>query len=285
MTFETYIACEHAAQHLDDPHWVFIDCRYVLADAQQGRRDYAQSHIRGAAFADMHPDLSGEHIKGVTGRHPLQAKAAFEQTLRRLGVSNQSQVVAYDYQAGQSAAGRLWWMLKWAGHAAAAVIDGGFTRWASLGLPVESVERRTAPGDFVAAYDDSLLLSVDEVARRASDPDYALLDSRAADRFRGENETIDPIAGHIPGAVSAPFSENIDTAGTLKSADELTARFARLTGDTPAERTVVYCGSGVSATQNILAHAHIGRGMPRLYAGSWSEWIASGTRSVATGDA
>ncbi len=285
MTYEAYISCEDAARHLDDPRWVFIDCRYVLADAQQGRRDYAQSHVRGAAFASMHPDLSGAHVKGITGRHPLPEKTAWEQTIRRLGISNQSQVVAYDYQAGQSAAGRLWWMLKWAGHAAAAVIDGGFTRWTSLGLPIESVERRNAPGAFVAAYDDSLLLSAAEVARIAGDPAYALLDSRAADRFRGENETIDPVAGHIPGAISAPFSENIDGTGVLKPADALAARFSRLAGDTPPERTVFYCGSGVSATQNLLAHAHIGRGLPRLYVGSWSEWIADGTRIVATGEA
>jgi thiosulfate/3-mercaptopyruvate sulfurtransferase len=232
----------------------------------------------------MHLVLSGEQIKGVTGRHPLPTKAEFEHALRRLGISNQSQVVAYDYQAGQSAAGRLWWMLKWAGHSAAAVIDGGITQWVSHGLPVESVVRHNAPGDFVAAYDDSLLISTDEVARIASDPAYALLDSRAADRFRGENETIDPVAGHIPGAISAPFSPNINATGTLKSAAELSARFAGLAADIPAERTVFYCGSGVSVAQNILAHAHIGRGMPRLYAGSWSEWIASGTRSVATGD-
>ncbi len=285
MTFETYISCENAAQYLDDPLWVFIDCRYVLADAQQGRRDYAQSHIRGSVYANMHPDLSGAHIKAITGRHPLPEKAAWEQAIRRLGISNHSQVVAYDYQAGQSAAGRLWWMLKWAGHANAAVIDGGFTRWAALGLPVESIERRNAPGAFDAAFDDSLQISANEVARIAGDPAYALLDSRAADRFRGENETIDPVAGHIPGATSAPVGENFDGAGALKSADELAARFARLAGKTPPERTVFYCGSGVSATQNMLAHAHIGRGMPRLYIGSWSEWIADGTRIVATGEA
>ena len=250
-----------------------MDCRYALMDKAQGRRDYLAAHIAGAVFADMDRDLARPHIAGVTGRHPLPEKTAWVQTIRRLGIANHTQVVAYDGQSGQSAAGRLWWMLKWAGHPAVAVIEGGFARWQALGLLVAAGEELHAPATFEPAFDDSLQVSVDEVARIASDPSYVLLDSRAADRYRGENEIIDPIAGHIPGALSAPFAENLTADGRLKPVGELAARFDALAGATPPERTVFYCGSGVSATQNLLAYAHVRGALPRLYVGSWSEWI------------
>jgi thiosulfate/3-mercaptopyruvate sulfurtransferase len=271
--YDTYLSCEDAAQHLTNPDWVFVDCRYALMDKAQGRREYLAGHVAGAVFADMDRDLARPHIAGVTGRHPLPEKAAWVETIRCLGISNRTQVVAYDSQSGQSAAGRLWWMLKWAGHAPVAVIDGGFARWQALGLPVATGEQHRASGTFEAAFDDSLQVSGDEVARIAADPGYVLLDSRAADRYRGENEIIDPIAGHIPGALSAPFAENLAADGTLKPADELAARLDALAGGAPPERTVFYCGSGVSATQNLLAYAHVRSALPRLYVGSWSEWI------------
>jgi len=279
--FESYISYEDAAAHLQDPDWLFVDCRFVLADKAQGRRDYEEAHIPGAVFADLDRDLSASHIPGVSGRHPLPAKDEFVRTLRRLGVTDRTQVAAYDAQAGQLAAGRLWWMLKWAGHAAAAVLDGGMTHWRARGLPLRGgVEVRSA-GEFTANFDDGLQATVDELER---DRTLALLDARAADRFRGENETIDPVGGHIPGARSAPYVENIAPDGRLRSADEIAARFAALVGDAAAERVVMYCGSGVSAVQNVLAWRHVRGTMPRLYVGSWSEWIVDSRRARASGD-
>jgi thiosulfate/3-mercaptopyruvate sulfurtransferase len=278
--FESYISCDDAVAHLNDPDWLFVDCRFALADKVQGRREYAEAHVPGAVFADLDGDLSAPHVPGVSGRHPLPAKDEFVRTLRRLGITNRTQVVAYDAQAGQLAAGRLWWMLKWAGHAAAAVLDGGITRWHARGLPLRGgVESRPA-SDFTAAWDDGLQVLVDEVER---DRSLALLDARAADRFRGENETIDPVGGHIPGARSAPFAANIASDGTLRPRAEIEARFAALVGDAPAERCAFYCGSGVSALQNVLAWRNVRGTMPRLYVGSWSEWIVDPRRGRVSG--
>jgi thiosulfate/3-mercaptopyruvate sulfurtransferase len=222
-------------------------------------------------------------IPGLTGRHPLPEKHVLVETFSRLGISNHSQVVVYDNQAGQMAAARLWWLLKWAGHLAVAVLDGGFQRWQALNLPVESMEHHNRPAVFHAEFADELVFSADEVLKITSDPTFALIDSRAADRYRGENETIDPIAGHIPGAISMPFSENISADGKLKPPPELRRRFEPVAGSIPAARTVFYCGSGVTATQNILAYVHAGNPMPRLYAGSWSDWITHKERPVVRG--
>jgi thiosulfate/3-mercaptopyruvate sulfurtransferase len=284
MAYETLIACEDVASQLDNPDQVIVDCRAYPADKKQGAQgDYAKSHIQGAVFASLDGDLSGRMIPGLTGRHPLPEKPVLVETFSRLGISNHSQVVVYDNQAGQMAAARLWWLLKWAGHPAVAVLDGGFQRWQALNLPVESIERQNRPAVFHADFADELVFSADEVLKVTSDANFAIIDSRAADRYRGENETIDPIAGHIPGAISMPFSENISADGKLKAPSEIRHRFEPVTGRVPAERTVFYCGSGVTATQNILAYVHAGNPMPRLYAGSWSDWITQKERPVVRG--
>jgi thiosulfate/3-mercaptopyruvate sulfurtransferase len=283
MTYETLIACEDVASQLDNPGWVIVDCRAYPADKKQGAHgDYAKAHIQGAVFASLDVDLSGKPIPGLTGRHPLPEKSSLVETFSRLGISNHSQVVVYDNQVGQMAAARLWWLLKWAGHPAVAVLDGGFQRWQALNLPVESIERQNRPVVFHAEFADELVFSADAVLKASSDPDFAIIDSRSADRYRGENETIDPIAGHIPGALSMPFSENISADGRLKSPAELHRRFEHVAGRIPAARTVFYCGSGVTATQNILSYVHAGHPMPRLYAGSWSDWITREERPVET---
>lgn len=280
--FDCYISCEDAAAHLHDPDWLFVDCRFFLADKSQGRREYEDAHVAGAVFADLDGDLSAPHVPGRSGRHPLPAPGDFVRTLQRLGVTSRTQVVAYDAQVGQLAAGRLWWMLHWAGHTAAAVLDGGITHWRALGLPLRSGVEARSPSDFTASFDDALQISAEEITR---DPSLTLLDARAADRFRGENEVIDPVGGHIPGARSAPYAENIAPDGRLRPRAEITARFSSLAGNAPAERCVMYCGSGVSAVQNLLAWKHAFGAMPRLYVGSWSEWIVDARRGRAVGDA
>ena len=283
MAFETVISCEEASRHLGEAHWVFVDCRSQLMDKQQGRNDYLKAHIAGAVYADLDHDLAGPATPSQTGRHPLPDKDALTETLSRWGISNDAQVVVYDGSVGQMAAARLWWLLKWAGHAAVAVLDGGFPLWEKSGLPVQSGIRQNGRAGFRGRFDDTLFVSAEEVLKMSSDPTVLLLDARSADRFRGENETIDPVAGHIPNALSAPFADNISPDGTLKVVDELKRQFETKIGNTPAGQVIFYCGSGVTAAQSIVSFVHAGLGMPRFYPGSWSDWIARKDWPIAKG--
>ena len=285
MPHETLISCKEAARHLEDPGWVFVDCRFQMTDKDHGRREFLGSHIRGAVYASLDDDLSGTVVPGVTGRHPLPGREHLTAVISRFGIANGTQVVVYDEQAGQMAAARLWWLLRWAGHTAAALLDGGFQRWQSLGLPTGSGEHRNAPAVFQAVFNDDLLFEACDVEEVMADTAWALVDSRARDRYRGENETIDPVAGHIPGAVSAPFGDNIGADGTMKTPGELRKRFEEEIGRVPGRQTVFYCGSGVTAAQNILSYVHAEGEMPRLYVGSWSDWITDRKRPVEIGDA
>jgi thiosulfate/3-mercaptopyruvate sulfurtransferase len=283
MSYKTIIACEKALQQLDHPDWIFVDCRATIADPDYGTRVFREAHLPRAVYASLDDDLSGPIVPGCTGRHPLPSKEDLVALIGRLGISNSTQVVVYDEQAGQMAAARLWWLLNWAGHEAVAVLDGGIARWRDLGYPVESGEYRNPPTVFQANFQERLLCHADDVAGVLNDPATALVDSRAAERYRGENERTDPVAGHIPGAVNAPFGETIGTDGTLKAPTLLQEQFGQkgITGD---RNPIFYCGSGVTAAQNILAYRHAGLGMPRLYVGSWSDWITDRTRPVAVGD-
>jgi len=283
MPYETIITCHEAARHLCSPDWVFVDCRTQMGDREYGCQAYRQAHLPQAVYASLDDDLSSQVIPGVTGRHPLPSRDQLLALICRLGITNSTQVVVYDEQAGQMAAARLWWLLNWAGHEAVAVLDGGIHLWQTLGLPTESGDHQNPPSVFTAKFRDRLLATAADVSAVLASPTAVLVDSRAADRYRGENEIIDPVAGHIPGAVSAPFGETIAPDGTLKPPLLLKEHFRRH-GICSGRQSIFYCGSGVTAAQNILACAHGGLGMPRLYAGSWSEWITDRTRPVATGD-
>lgn len=278
----TFIDAREAALHLDDPDWVFVDCRFTLADTELGRRSYLGAHVPGAVYAHLDEDLCGPIMRGVTGRHPLPTKQRVTEVFSRFGIDINAQVVAYDDLSGQLAAGRLWWMLKWAGHEAVAVLDGGMKRWAALGLPTRAGAEARPARHFTPRFDDAQLASAQEIL---GNPGLLVLDSRAADRYRGENEIIDPVAGHIPGALSVPFAENIEADGSVSAVGALRKRFAPLAGDRAPGEVVFYCGSGVSAAQNIIAFEHAGLGRPRLYVGSWSDWITDPARPVATGAA
>jgi thiosulfate/3-mercaptopyruvate sulfurtransferase len=282
MPYDTIITCQEAVRHLEDPAWIYVDCRANMADREYGHREYCQSHLPRAVYAGLDDDLSGPVIPGSTGRHPLPSREQLVALFARLGIGSTSQIVVYDEQAGQMAAARLWWLLKWAGHSTVAVLDGGFQQWQSLKLPTESGEHLNPTATFTALFQDQLLVTADEVAAALGNPDVVLVDSRANDRYRGENETIDPVAGHIPGAVNAPFAETIAADGTLKPPLLLKEHF-RDRGIAAERQPVFYCGSGVTAAQNIVAYVSAGLGMPRLYAGSWSDWITDRTRPVATG--
>lgn len=282
MPYTTLISTTVLANHLTDPDWALMDCRFSLDDPERGRRDYQPAHIPGAVYAHLNEDLSGPVIPGRTGRHPLPEVEVIAHTLSQWGIDASVQVVAYD-DAGGSIAARLWWMLRWLGHDAVAVLDGGWPQWQREGRPVRSGTESRAPRTFVPHPQPHLLASTSEIESSLLDHTSRLLDARAVERYRGEVEPIDPVAGHIPGAISAPFTENLNPDGCFRSPEEIRARFQALLREAPIDRVICYCGSGVTAAHNLLALAHAGLGDARLYAGSWSEWITDPHRPIETG--
>jgi len=282
MTYKTLISCRDLAPHIRDPNWAVVDCRFSLDDTQRGRREYRHAHIPGAVYAHLDEDLSGPVVAGQTGRHPLPDIPRFAARLSQWGIADGVQVVAYDDSAGSMAA-RLWWMLRWLGHDAVAVLDGGWQRWIAEKHPTHGGEEPRQARAFAARPRPELVVDADAVLRRPHDADWRIVDSRAAVRYRGEQEPIDALAGHIPGAVNAPHAENLGPDGLFQSKERLKERFRELLGDAPPARTVFYCGSGVSAAQNVLAYLHAGLGEACLYPGSWSEWIVDPSRPIETG--
>ena len=283
MTYTTLISVETLAARLDDPDWVICDCRHDLADTDAGRRAYAAGHIPGARFVHLDEDLSG--IKtGRNGRHPLPDPEWFARRLGTLGIDDAKQVVAYDASGGYYAA-RLWWMLRWVGHAAAAVLDGGWEGWTKSGHPATTSAPRARPGRFSRGAALADTVAAGDVARDLENGTRRLFDARSPDRFRGENETLDPVAGHIPGAASRFFKLNLDTAGRFKPPEALRQEFAALLDSVPPSEVVHYCGSGVTACHNLLAMEVAGLAGSRLYPGSWSEWCADPARPVVKSSA
>ncbi|MEX1020994.1 MAG: sulfurtransferase [Litorilinea sp.] len=282
MAYSTLISTQETAAHLGQADWAIIDCRGSLADPAAGRLRYLEAHIPGAVYAHLDQDLSGPVQAGQTGRHPLPDPQVFAGTLSGWGIDEQVQVVVYDDQGGMFA-GRLWWMLRWMGHDAVAVLDGDWRAWTAAELPVASQSESRPPRRFAPNVRHHWVVTAEEVRARLDDPALTLFDARGADRYRGENETIDPRGGHIPGAISAPFAGNLDETGRFRTPEDLQACYTHLLGDTPAEEAVFYCGSGVSAAHDLLAVTHAGFAMPHLYVGSWSDWITDPARPIATG--
>lgn len=277
MNYTTLLSTEQLAGHLEDPDWVIVDCRFALADTTQGAAAYAGGHIPGARYAHLDIDLSGNIVPGTTGRHPLPDIEVFVARLGDWGIDRSKQVVAYDDMGGPFAA-RLWSMLKWLGHDAVAVLDGGWPRWVAEGRPTTTAVPSPEKRNFVPNIRADLLADVSEVEAISRSGSAPLLDARAVARFAGEEEPIDPVAGHIPTARCFPWTDNLEANKQFKSPAALRARFEAV--DTTD--AIVYCGSGVTAAHNLLAIAHAGLPLPRLYAGSWSEWI-TGDREIATG--
>jgi thiosulfate/3-mercaptopyruvate sulfurtransferase len=273
--FSDVISTAELAASLDEPALRLVDCRASLQDPEAGRRAYLQRHLPRAAFADLLEDLSGPIVPGVTGRHPLPAIEVFVEKLRAWGIGASNQVVAYD-DAGGAFAARLWWMLRWLGHDAVAVLDGGVPAWVADGGAMTPELVVPARGDFSPAPRHELLVTTQQLAAPQSIA-QKLFDARAPERFRGEVEPIDPVAGHLPGAVNLPFMENLRD-GRFMSPAQLRERLARALDGAPPEDAVVYCGSGVTACHDVLAFARAGLPLPRLYAGSWSEWITDPAR-------
>ena len=282
--YTTLITPAQLAGHLDAPDWVVLDCRHDLMNPAAGRDAYAAGHIKNAQFADMDHQLSGAKrgADGVfRGRHPLPERAALVETLRSWGINPGTQVVAYDAHGGMFAA-RLWWLLRWVGHASVAVLDGGLPAWQAQGLPM-STESSSArvPGTIAERAPLVGTISANEVLKNIESGEKIVLDARAADRFRGENETMDPVGGHIPGAKNRFFKDNLQADGRFKSADQLKTDFGALVDD-PA-RAIMQCGSGVTACHNLLALEVAGMPGAALYPGSWSEWCSDPARPVASG--
>jgi thiosulfate/3-mercaptopyruvate sulfurtransferase len=281
MVLMALVSTEVLAQHLNDLDWVIFDCRHDLTDPRRGKTDYLASHIPGARFLHLDKDLSAPKT-GTNGRHPLPERSLFIKKLGRAGVDSRKQVIAYDGQGGLFAA-RLWWLLRWSGHLPVAVLDGGWNKWTSEGRPQSTavpVPRRTQFKGRPRRH------SVDArfVRSHLGKAGMVLLDARAPDRFRGQNETLDPVGGRIPGARNRYFRDNLEAGGCFKPAAVLRSEFGAVLGSSNPEKVVHYCGSGVSAAHNLLAMEIAGLRGGRLYPGSWSEWCADPGRPVAAGE-
>jgi thiosulfate/3-mercaptopyruvate sulfurtransferase len=281
MPFRTLIDTAALAQHLGDPQFAIVDCRFALEDGGAGERAYRAAHIPGAVYAHLARDLSGA-VTGQNGRHPLPSSEQFARTLSQFGVDREVQVVAYGQQSDMFPT-RLWWMLRWLGHDAVAVLDGGFDRWIAEGRPVRSGEETRAGRKFVPALRPEMIADVGEVARRAGRKDYVLLDARAPERYRGDIEPIDTAAGHIPGAANFHYKENLDAAGAFLDTNALQRGVAAAAGAVSGDHIICYCGSGVSACHNLLALERAGVKGAKLYPGSWSEWSSDPSRAVEKG--
>ncbi len=285
MIYQTLISAAELKARAQHPNLVIVDCRHDLVNPNAGRDAYAAGHLPLARFAHLDELLSGPKTDAsgrFHGRHPLPDRQQFVQAMRTLGISNDTQVVAYDGHGGMFAA-RLWWLLRWVGHADVAVLDGGVAAWQGLGEPLSTeVPPAATPGNLQDL--SSLVRSVDVQALLAnlSTPTLQVVDARAPDRFRGENETMDAVGGHIPGAKNRFFKDNLQADGRFKDAAQLRQEWRAVVGDPQA--AVMQCGSGVTACHNLLALEVAGLAGARLYPGSWSEWSSDPTRPVATGN-
>jgi thiosulfate/3-mercaptopyruvate sulfurtransferase len=277
------VTCSQLAAHLNDPAWVVFDCCHDLMDLAKGERQYREGHIPGAHFASLEADLSGEKT-GKNGRHPLPSPAAFVAFLARHGATNTSNIVAYD-DAGGPYAARLWWLARWVGLDKVMLLDGGIGKWFADG----HVLSRDVPVPRTAALlghaDALMLVKADEVEARLNDASTTLIDARAAERYRGEVEPIDPVAGHIPSAKNRFYKDNLNADLTFRAPEEIGAGFSTLLNSADAKKVIHQCGSGVTACANLFAMELAGLKGSKLYAGSWSEWIADPKRPIVRGEA
>ncbi|XID91866.1 sulfurtransferase [Paenibacillaceae bacterium WGS1546] len=272
------VSAKWVLARLYEPDLVIVDCRFQLGQPEAGRKAYEEEHLPGAVYLDLEQDLSGP-VGEHGGRHPLPDAAELAARLGQAGIGNESRVVAYDDQGGAMAS-RLWWLLRYLGHENVFVMDGGFSAWKAIGFPVSAEQRTIVPAKFLATVQHNRLIEMDEVREGLGTGRFVLIDSREAPRYRGEVEPIDSKAGHIPGAKNLFWAESRRPDGTWKDADEQRERFAGLSSE---DEIVVYCGSGVTATPNVLALEEAGFTRVKLYAGSWSDWISYEGNPIATG--
>ncbi len=280
--YTTLVDTDTLARHLADPRWVVVDCRFTLTDTGAGRRAWTAGHIPGARYAHLDEDLSSP-ITPRTGRHPLPDPNALARTLGAWGIDESKQVVVYDGTFGAMAS-RLWWLLRWLGHESVALLDGSYPKWVREKKPVTPEAPVIRPATFHPRVNNTLWVNADFVEQARQDAAFIVLDARGEERFRGEIEPLDKVAGHVPGAVNAMYEDNLDVSGEFLSAEELRERYLDLLGGIVPDQAIHMCGSGVTACHNVLAMEHAGLPGARLYAGSWSEWITDPNRPVATGE-
>lgn len=281
MTYTTLISTKELEANLDNPNFLVIDVRFSLDDETWGYRAYQESHIPGAIYADVSEDLSGEIIPGKTGRRPFPAAEAFAKTLSQWGITPETQVVCYDSESGLMAASRLWLMFRWMGHDNVAVLDGGLKSWEQEGRALNTTVRQLAPSHFVPRVRDELFASVDEVDAVRNDANHCVFDSRGAEGYHGRGKYYDPVRGHIAGAGLADRADTLTGDGHFRSSEELKTHYSHLMGDVMPANTIFYCGSGITAAQNVLAMKHAGFDDCKMYIGSWSEWITDPAREIA----
>lgn len=282
--YRTLIDARTLAEHRHDSDWVTVDCRFQLSEPDAGEDAYRKAHIPGAVYAHLERDLSGP-VTEQTGRHPLPDAELLAQKLGAWGIGPATQVVVYDAAGGALAAARLWWLLRWLGHYEVAVLDGGWAAWTGEGRPVTAAVPHPRPRRFIPRPDKTAWLGVQDVEGCVAGlAPERLLDARGTTRYTAEEEPIDAVAGHVPGARNLPFSGNLGTDGRFLPAQVLRERFAGALGKKSPAEVVHMCGSGVSACHNLLAMEYAGLHGSRLYVGSWSEWIRDPRRPVATGN-
>lgn len=276
------ISTADLADHLEDPDWRIFDCRFDLNQADVGLEAYREDHLPGAHYAHLDEDLSGP-VTDPSGRHPLPDPATLRATFSKWGITPDTQVVCYDHETN-AYAGRLWWLLRWLGHERVAVLDGGFEKWQDEERPVSQESAPEPPAvDFNGTAADALTAATDEILEDLDDGELCLIDVRSEARFAGEEEPIDPVAGHIPGAINLPFQKNLDASGCYLPPEALRKMYERILGEHRPQDCVVMCGSGVTACQTLIALEHAGLTGARLYPGSWSEWIRDPNRPVEIG--
>jgi thiosulfate/3-mercaptopyruvate sulfurtransferase len=276
------IVAEELQKALTRPQTVIVDCRFDLADPAAGRRSYEQGHVPGAVFLDLDEDLAGP-VTAATGRHPLPDPDELARTLGRLGISRAHEIVVYDGSHGGVAA-RAWWTFRWLGHDSVRLLDGGLAAWLALGQPLDSGTVTREPVDYVPSVREELVLTTDDLLQEEDGvAGFNLLDARDAARFRGDHEPIDPVAGHIAGTRNLPFGDFVHDDGTWRPLEERAALLSRALDDTQDAAWSVMCGSGVTACHLAISGIEAGLPEPRLYVGSWSEWIRDARRPIATG--
>jgi len=279
--YRPLISVAELHQHLHDPQFVIIDCRFDLLHPEAGREAYAAAHIPGALYADLNRDLSSP-VTSSSGRHPLPDPRVLAATFGRWGIDRTKQVVAYDADNGAYAA-RLWWLLRWLDHHNVTVLNGGLKHWRAAGFEVSTSVFIPPPREFKGVPQASWISDANEVALHSRQADWRLIDARAPERYAGSVEPIDTVAGHVPGAINHPLSRNLQADGQWLPADKLRGQFSEILGNVPASHVISMCGSGVTACHNLLAMEIAGLHGARLYPGSWSEWIKDRARPIKTG--
>lgn len=276
--YQTIVSTQTLVAQLNDPDWVILDCRFDIMDTKKGLKAFQKEHIPSAQYISLNDDMASP-ATATSGRHPLPNPKTLSDKLASYGVSHSSQIIVYD-DANNAIAARLWWLLRWLGHSSVAVLDGGLKKWCAEGSPLTDVVEQPPRGDFKGTPDDNMWLATEQIESLLNHSDATIIDARAEERFSGEEETVDSIGGHIPGAINNPLTDNLDSQDCFLPPEVLHEQFKAL----KKPYTVHSCGSGVTACHNLLAMEIAGLNGSKLYVGSWSEWIRSPDRPIETGE-